>query len=212
MAMNEAEERMIFKAAQRLMGGVLPSEVNSSEANSRAMRDLLTAIGAEENIDLDEIRERYATQVDYKKTQKGKSFKILPTQSMDILRDTEAAKLQEIRKMFPPGPERDLSKAALHDAMYEGILDRRTGVGNKFKKRTRKEIRKSTGQPKYERSDQIRTGLVDSFANRGKGTPMQRLVDMRRAKGMLPLLLLSLLGAGGAGLMGMAAGGRREEV
>ena len=213
MAMNEADERMVFLAAQRLMGGGRPNQKFSSpDAEARAMRDLLTSIGAEENIDLDEIRERYATQVDYEPTKKGKSFRILPTQSLDILRDTQAAKLQEIREMFPPGPERDLSRAALRDAIYEGQLDPRTGVGKKFKKKARKQIRRSTAQPKYQRSDQIRTGLVDSVANEGKGTPMQRLVDMRRAKGMLPLLLLSLLGAGGAGLMGMAAGGRREEV
>jgi len=213
MAMNEADERMIFLAAQRLMSGGQPNQKFSSpDAEARAMRDLLTSIGAEENIDLEEIRERYATQLDYKPTKKGKSFKVLPTQSYPILRNTEAAKLREIRNMFPPGPERALSRAALKDAIYEGMLDPRTGVGKKFKKGSRKHARRSTDQPKGQRSSKIRTGLVESYANRGKGTPMQRLVDMRRANGMLPLLLLSLLGAGGAGLMGMAAGGQREEV
>jgi len=201
MAMNNIDEMMILKAAQRLMGGYQPGsfagqKFSSREAEARAIRDMLTAISAEEHIDLDEIRDtvRTAGVVGGYRNEDGVRIPIIDDLDKDRMRSSVAKKLNQIRRDFPPGPERNMGRDAVLDARARGLSENKM-VNNK----TRKIFRESALAPHatYPREDGLRS--------------MEQLVKMRRGKGMLPLLLLSLLGIGGLGLAG-AAGGRGDEA
>tara|TARA_R100000951_G_scaffold16416_2_gene12945 strand:- start:34898 stop:35506 length:609 start_codon:yes stop_codon:yes gene_type:complete len=202
MAMNNIDEMMILKAAQRLMGGYQPGsfagqKFSSREAEARAIRDMLTAISAEEHIDLDEIRDTVRTAGvvgGYRSESGGARIPIIDDLDKDRMRSSVAKKLNQIRKDFPPGPERNMSRDAVEDAKDRGLSENKM-VNNK----TRKIFRESAEIPHA------------IYPRGGRRGSMEELVKMRRGKGMLPLLLLSLLGVGGLGLAG-AAGGRGDEA
>jgi len=202
MALNDIEEMMILKAAQRLMGGYQPGsfagqKFSSPEAEARALRDMVTSLSAEEHIDLDEIRDTVRTAGvvgGYRSEPGGPRMPVIDELDKDRMRSSVAKKLKEIRRDFPPGPERNMSRDAVLDARDRGLSE-----NEMFNNKTRKMFRKSAEIPHaiYPREDRLGS--------------LEELVKMRRAKGMLPLLLLSLLGVGGLGLAG-AAGGRGDEA
>jgi len=200
MAMNNIDEMMILKAAQRLMGGYQPGsfagqKFSSSEAEARAIRDMLTAISAEEHIDLDEIRDTVRTAGvvgGYRKG--GVRVPIIDKLDNERMRSARARKLSEIRRDFQPGPERNMSRDAVKDAEHKGLSENKM-----FNNKTSRLFQASASSPHAIEPRGERLGS------------MEELVKMRRGKGMLPLLLLSLLGVGGLGLAG-AAGGRGDEA
>lgn len=201
MAMNNIDEMMILKAAQRLMGGYQPGsfagqKFSSQEAEARAIRDMLTAISAEEHIDLDELRDSARTMsvVGGSRGEDGLRYPIVDALDDERMRSSMARKLNSVRKDFPPGPERNMSRDAVIDAQNAGF-----GENPMINNKTSRAFRDATKIPQALDPPEGRVGS------------MEQLVKMRRAKGMLPLLLLSLLGVGGLGLAG-AAGGRGDEA
>ena len=195
--LNKAEEMMIMAAARRLMGGRVigdPEDIarlSSQEAQDRAMRDLVSMIEAEENISPEEIR-RQASLAHLYQPEGSKRPRMMADSTKREFRSLMAQKLNQIRNEFPPGAEREMSKDAVFDAMNRG-LEENPRASKKGRKRLRKDRKK----------------FGPSALMRGPGYPstIQKLVTQRRAQGMLPLILLSLLGIGGLGLAGAASSG-----
>ena len=196
--LNKAEEMMIMAAARRLMGGQVmgdPEDIaklSSPEAQDRAMRDLVSMIEAEENISPEQIR-RQAYLSNIYQPEGSNRPRMMADSTKTEFRRLMARKLNQIRNEFPPGAEREMSKDAVFDAMNRG-LEQNPQASRKGRKRLKK--------------DRKKFGPSALMGGPGYPSTLQKLVTERRAKGMLPhLILLSLLGIGGLGLAGAASSG-----
>lgn len=194
--LNKAEEMMILAAANRLLQGRVPSsphdilKMSSGEARQRATRDFLTMLSAEENINPAEIARSAYIGDAFTNASGNPAFKA--TEDKRNFRSLLARKLNQIRNEFPPGAERQMSTDAVFDSMRQGFEENPT-----LEKRTRRAIKKS--RKMFPPMSLMGSDNIPST--------MQKLVSERRAKGMLPLILLSLLGIGGLGLAGAASSG-----
>ena len=195
--LNKAEEMMIMAAARRLMGGQVmgdPEDIaklSSPEAQDRAMRDLVSMIEAEENISPEQIQ-RQAYLANLYQPEGSKRPRMVADSTKREFRGLLARKLNQIRNEFPPGAERQMSIDTVFDEMNRG-LERNPTASKKARKYLKKQRKNFAVTPFLGSSDYPST--------------IQRLVAERRAKGMLPLILLSLLGIGGLGLAGAASSG-----